>query len=231
MTVKTENYITPEGIEFRLVRKKIRYIRIKITPPDGAVTVSAPPEVSLAEVKKAVSEKSEFIKKAKIKFTYPQKKYVSGELFSVWGKYCPVKIYKAEKNCCVCSGELLEVYVKDVSDRSAIEKTILKYYKESLEEKLKELLPRYEKLTGLKCSGWKVKNMRTRWGSCNHNKKSLNFSLNLAKYPQICTEYVIVHELLHILFPNHGADFKLSLKKYFPKEKEAVSCLKSNKYF
>ena len=90
------------------------------------------------------------------------------------------------------------------------------WYRPILKAKIAELLPALEAQTGLYCSEWRVKDMKTRWGSCNITKKRIWLYLKLVQYPPECLEYVILHELIHLKVPNHSADFYAELDQYMP---------------
>ena len=90
------------------------------------------------------------------------------------------------------------------------------WYRPILKAKIVELLPALEAQTGLYCSEWRVKDMKTRWGSCNTTKKRIWLNLKLVQYPPECLEYVILHELIHLKVPNHSADFYAELDQYMP---------------
>lgn len=88
--------------------------------------------------------------------------------------------------------------------------------KTEFEEKIRTLLPKWEKITGLYCSSWHTRYMTSRWGSCIPSKGRLCFNLQLADKPQVCLEYVILHELMHLRYAGHGEDFKNGLSLYMP---------------
>ncbi len=88
--------------------------------------------------------------------------------------------------------------------------------KAEFDRKVEELLPRWEQITGLYCQSWHSRYMTSRWGSCIPSKGRLCFNLQLADKPESCLEYVILHELLHLAHPGHGADFKADLDRYMP---------------
>lgn len=88
--------------------------------------------------------------------------------------------------------------------------------KEELEEKIRLLLPEWERKTGLFCSSWHTRYMTSRWGSCIPSKKRLCFNLQLADKPQVCLEYVILHELMHLRHPGHGDGFRKDLSAFMP---------------
>ena len=89
-----------------------------------------------------------------------------------------------------------------------------------LNRQISELVPVWEEKTGLHCTEWIIRDMKSRWGSCNTRTGKITFSLQLATMPEDFVEYVILHELLHLRVPNHGSDFKAELDKYMPDWKE-----------
>ncbi len=93
-------------------------------------------------------------------------------------------------------------------------------YRAALKEQIAVLLPMWEERTGLYCNEWRVKDMKTRWGSCNVRDKRIWLNLQLVRYPAECLEYVIVHELCHLQVSNHGAEFKALLDRHMPDWRE-----------
>ena len=97
--------------------------------------------------------------------------------------------------------------------------------KGEFEKKVAAFLPKWEAETQLFCSSWHTRYMTSRWGSCVPSKKRLCFNLQLYDRPEICLEYVILHELLHLKHPGHGADFKADLDRFMPDWRSAVRML------
>lgn len=99
----------------------------------------------------------------------------------------------------------------------------VKAQKEEYRKKLLEVLPgvikKCEKITGLHALEWKTRDMKTRWGSCNIQKKRIWLNIQLAAYPQECLEYVVTHELVHLLVPGHGKEFWAYMDLFFPEWK------------
>ena len=92
--------------------------------------------------------------------------------------------------------------------------------KPELDDKIKILLPKWEKITGLKSSSWHTRYMTSRWGSCIPSKGRVCFNLQLVDKPDECLEYVILHELIHLKCSGHGDDFKKELYRFMPNWKE-----------
>ena len=96
-----------------------------------------------------------------------------------------------------------------------------------LREEIAELLPKWEERTGLHCSGFQIRDMKTRWGSCNTRTGKLWFSLMLAWQPRECVEYVILHEFLHLRYPDHGAAFHAALDRMMPDNRARRALLRT----
>lgn len=95
-----------------------------------------------------------------------------------------------------------------------------------LEERLEQMIDKWEEKTGLKCSSWHTRYMTSRWGSCIPSKKRLCFNLQLADKEDGCLEYVVLHELLHLRHSGHGQGFKTDLTRYMPNWKRYSNMLK-----
>ena len=92
-------------------------------------------------------------------------------------------------------------------------------YKKKLLEVLPQVIRKCERITGLHALEWKLRDMKTRWGSCNIQKKRIWLNIQLAAYPRECLEYVVTHELVHLLVPGHGKEFWAYMDRFFPEWK------------
>ena len=91
------------------------------------------------------------------------------------------------------------------------------WYRKELKKQLPQLIEKWEKVIGVKCNDWGVKQMKTKWGSCNTEKKRIWLNLELPKKPSICLEYILVHELVHLYERNHSDRFFYLMDKFMPK--------------
>lgn len=110
--------------------------------------------------------------------------------------------------------------VRREKDASQLTEDEMKAQKEAYKKKLLEVLPQViqkcERITGLHALEWKLRDMKTRWGSCNIQKKRIWLNIQLAAYPRECLEYVVIHELVHLLVPGHGKEFWAYMDRFFP---------------
>ena len=110
--------------------------------------------------------------------------------------------------------------VRREKDASQLTEDEMKAQKEAYKKKILEVLPQViqkcERITGLHALEWKLRDMKTRWGSCNIQKKRIWLNIQLAAYPRECLEYVVIHELVHLLVPGHGKEFWAYMDRFFP---------------
>ena len=207
-----------DGIKVIVIRKKIKNMYIRIASDCSAV-VTVPLFVSEKSVERFLYDNIDGVKRA-----IGRKKEIRGyDYFTdgyiyVFGEKKTFEI-KDGKSGIVESDDKIIFYTRD-SDRTRADKAVSKFLKEKLTVCLDGLISYWESVTGLKSSGYTVKLMRTRWGSCNCSTKKLNFSLYLADMPKICVSYVVLHEICHIRYADHGAGFKAMLTHYMPKWKK-----------
>lgn len=214
------------GIAYQTVRKKIKSMRLTVLAPDGRVRVSVSPGISDSTVEKFVLSKREWIEKHREKFrnmpkssVLTERKYISGEPFFLWGKMYVLNVEEnKDKNSfsLETDGELAKFTVRPGSDVAARESFVREWYRTLLKEKIEELLPKWEKITGFYCNSWHTKFMTTRWGTCNSSERRIWLNLQLAKKPAECLEYVILHELAHLKVSNHGKNFVAIMDSYMP---------------
>ena len=139
--------------------------------------------------------------------------------FVLLGKNYPLK-KQIGRNGLQIEEDVAVLCLKNPNDSNKEQAVIKDFYKKVLKEYIKKSLPFWESATGLKAESWQIRDMKTRWGSCNTRTKKLWFNLQLAKKDTECIDYVILHELAHIKIPNHSNQFKNFLFKYMPDWKD-----------
>ena len=215
----TEKRLKIAGIELKLVKKRIKNAYIYIKPPEGEVQLSVPLRMSMAEVERFVSSKREWIIKTSEKMRslphQDNERAEDGAVIYLWGKPYFIKCEEdAVKGGYEISEIFVKLYFKENYDPGRAKELLKKMYAALLKERLAERIPFWEERTGLKCSSWSVRYMKSRWGSCNTASKKINLNTRLAEKDPVFLEYVILHELAHTRVPNHGAKFKEILDTY-----------------
>lgn len=205
------------GFQIEVTRKKIKKMYLSIKP-GGQINISAPYRIPNVEIENFVSKHTEWIKKNQEKM-YTIKnlapKYLSRDHIYLFGEQYILHVNEGKKNSVTSSKKNIFLTIHSLTDTNR-EKIINEWYRKKLKEKITVLLPECEKIAGLYCSDWRIKNMKTRWGTCNIATKRIWINLKLAKMSEIYLKYVIFHELAHLAVSNHGPDFKALLSSFMP---------------
>lgn len=206
-------------IEFE--KKRIKNLYIRVLPPDGRVHVSAPLSMPEDEVMKFIISKEDWIRKQqeriKLRNTDTELQYSSGESIPLWGKEYTLIVSEKEGYSRVWTTEYsINLEVRKNSTLEYRKHSIDNFYRKELEGILPDLIAKWENRIGVKSSSWSIRNMKTRWGTCNIRTKNICLNLQLTKKHPICLEYVVVHELVHLLERSHNSIFKAYMDQFFP---------------
>jgi len=211
-------------ITAELTQKKIKNIHLSVYPPDGRVKVSAPESMKIDIIRAFVISKIPWIRKQQQKFKSQEREapreYVDRESHYYLGKRYLLKVIGANQKS--------EVYIRTneivlkhrPGQNQEKRKDLLNHwYREELKRMIPELIEKYEPILNIKVSEFGVKKMKTRWGTCNIQAKRIWLNLELAKKPYECLEYVVVHEMVHLLESSHNKRFQRLMDQYLPKWK------------
>ncbi len=213
--------ISIEAVDIQLTRKPIKNIRLKVYPPDGQVRLSVPVWVSDEQVHLFVTSRLGWIKKQQAHFQAkippPELQMVTGESFYLFGQsYVLEVVERYGRHEIKVQDGTLQLYVRSATTRSNRLRVLSGWYRSQLHQRIPAMLEQWQPIIGVKTSDWGVKNMKTRWGSCNRNKKRIWLNLQLAQKPVECLEYVLVHELTHLLERYHNSHFYGLLDQFLP---------------
>ncbi len=220
------------GYQVVLTRKKIKHIHLRICPPDGELRLSAPLHISLETIEKFITYKLPWIEKAvdtmqtRKQIAIPN--YKDGELHYFLGQPYTLKIteFAGANGIKLHNDFVMEVLTIKTASFEQVEKILFTWYRNELRRLIPDLLTKWEPLVGVYALEWRIKRMKTRWGSCNPAKKRIWLSLELIKRPAACLEYILVHELTHLLEPSHKPHFYSLLTSFMPDWHEADTLLK-----
>jgi predicted metal-dependent hydrolase len=145
-------------------------------------------------------------------------RYVSGETHYLWGNSYRLRVVHRDTRPRVAlhGGGRIEMVVPVSADAAARERVLTEWYRAQLKEAMPALVAKWEPVVGVELAEWRVKRMRTRWGSCNVTARRIWVNLELVKRPVRCLEYVIVHEMVHLLERRHGARFRALMDRFLP---------------
>lgn len=217
------------GISIEVYKKDIKNLHLYVKPPNGNVMVSVPLAMSDEAIERFIRTKISWIKKQVAKFDgqprQSKREHVSGETLFVWGKQYYLQTVYGNKNSLVLSGNKATLTVRKESTAEQRENFIREWYRKLLKAEIAKLLPKWETITDLKAAGWQTKYMTTRWGSCNIKTGKIWLNLQLAKKTPECLEYVILHELVHLVEKKHNELFISLMNKYMPTWREIKATL------
>ncbi|HIH70013.1 M48 family metallopeptidase [Methermicoccus shengliensis] len=216
-----EKLIRVKDIDAIVYKKCIKNFHLSVLPPDGKVRVSVPENVSDETVKLFVIKKYHWIKKHIKSFQeherQTKREYVSGESHYFKGKRYILRIESAKRpKIEIKSKRYIYFYVPPHYTIHQRENYYEKWLRKELKKELEILVPKWEKIIGVKVNEIRIKKMKTKWGSCNPDAKRLWINLELIKKPTKYLEYVIVHELIHLSEKKHNRRFKELMSKYLP---------------
>ena len=219
-----------EDIEIEVIRKNIKNIYITIYKLDGKVQITAPRRTRDEEIWDFALSKLAWVKRHrsnKYQEVQPVKEYVSGEKHLFKGQeYLLNVIYTEKKQKVEIHNNQINLYIKEGSTREQRERVMKEWYRSWLKEEIPKLIEKWEQIIGVKIDFFGVKLMKTRWGTCNPDTKRIWINLELAKRKPRCLEYIVVHELVHLLERYHNKRFYAYMDQYLPHWKEIRKELK-----
>ncbi len=214
------------SIEFELLRKPIKHMRINVLPPDGLVQVVAPDSFTETAIRLAFIARIPWIKKQQKAFLQQarqsERQYVSGECHYLWGRAYRLEVieHSGAHQVRQGKGNYLQLWVRPRTSALNKAKVLHAFYRQQLAEEVPKLLEKWLPRMGVQLQDWRIKHMKTKWGSCNIEASRLWLNLELAKKPYTCLEYVLVHELVHLLERNHNARFMSYMDQFLPDWRE-----------
>ena len=223
--------IVIEDIPILLERKNIKHMYLKVLPPNGEVKITASFKISDDEVANFVKSKKDWIlKKQKLILTNDIKaplKYVTGEKHQLWGKEFELKIILNDKiKKAFVDNEKRIIYLP-AAKRSTIEKRqkiLYEFYRKEVENEISNVLDECTGIVGERPTEIKVRNMKN-WGNCRSRDRRITLNLKLAMKDKICLQYVLIHELTHLIEFNHGKNFKKLMDEFLPNWREIKKIL------
>lgn len=214
--------ILVHGLKVDVVRKNIKNLHLGVYPPEGRVRVAAPLSVDDEAIRLAVISKLAWIKRQQNRFLeqerQSQREYVYRESHYFFGTRYLLNVieYKGSARVEIHNKSRIDLYVPIGSNASKREKVLLEWYRRELKAQIPYLIEKWEEIIGVKVDDWGVKKMKTRWGSCNIEDRRIWLNLELAKKPVQCLEYIVVHEMVHLLERSHNARFRALMDQFLP---------------
>ena len=198
-------------VPIEVQKKRIKNMHLYVKPPYGHVVISAPLRVPNKAIELFARSNLPWVRRQIKRFQEQpraaKRQYVSGETVYLWGVAYGLVVIEAAKPACKIMGDKILLYLPKKSSVAWREKFMREVYRAELIKKAAMLMPKWEQITGLKAREWRTKYMKTRWGTCNIIAKRIWLNVQLAEKPPVCLEYVILHELTHLIEKHHNARF------------------------
>ena len=210
----------------RVTLKNIRNVHLSVHPPDGRVTLTAPtatrPDVARAYAISRIGWIREKQRKLKTQAREAPRQFVTRESHYLWGRRYLLTVDRREAKPSVSlDHKRITLFVRAGSDVKKRSEVIHEWHKSLLHEAVPSLIKKWEAKLGVKVTGYFLQRMKTKWGSCNYQAGHIRLNTELVKKPKDLLEYVVVHEMTHLLERTHTDRFITMLDKYYPFWREA----------
>ena len=211
------------GIRVSVVRKHIKNLHLGVYPPDGRLRVAVPLTVSDEAVRIAVIGKLRWIRRQQAAFAgqarQSKRELLAGESHYYLGRRYRLAVSTAEGKSEVTlrNRNTLELRGSPGMTTQQRERVLSHWYRERLRALATPLIERWQGILGVSVAAWGIKKMKTKWGSCNPTARRIWLNLELVKKPPECLEYLIVHELVHLLVRHHDDRFHALMDKHLPR--------------
>lgn len=220
MTTELKELVV-SGIPVQVVRKNIKNLHLAAYPPDGRVRIAVPLHVDDEAVRLAVASKIGWIRRQQTAYAeqtrQSRREMVTGESHYVRGKRYRLNVIEAPRRSGVrIKGANLELTVRPGTAAEQRRELLNRWHRENLKREIPKLLEKWEPIVGEQAAEWGIKKMRTRWGTCNPDARRIWINLELAKKPPECLEYIVVHELVHLIERSHNDNFKSHMDQVMP---------------
>jgi predicted metal-dependent hydrolase len=204
-----------------VVLKDIKNIHLSVYPPMGHVRIAAPQRMDLDTIRIYAISKLGWIKKQQKKFREQereaQREYLNKESHYFLGKRYMLRVFEQDAPPKVLlKHSTIDLYVRPNSDLQKKHEVMEEWYRERLKEEIPTIIMKWEYLMGVSPNEFAVKKMRTKWGTCNREAKRIWLNLELAKKPYECIEYIVVHEMVHLIERSHNSNFVAIMDHYLP---------------
>lgn len=209
-------------IKIDVIRKNIKNIHLGVYPPNGRVRLAVPTQISEDTIRLFLISKLHWIKKHQKNFQaqerVPPREYKQRESHYFLGnRYLLNIIDDAQRPKVVLNGKkFIDLHIPPNTPTQKRDKILKEWYRSELKKLIPPLIQKWEEKIGVQVNDWQIKQMKTRWGTCNINKKRIWLNLELAKKPLHCIEYIIVHEMVHLLERNHNKKFIGYMDTFLP---------------
>lgn len=221
MNIKQYNF-TVSGLEIDVVQKDIKNIHLAVYPPNGRIRVSSPISTKKESLRLLVISKLSWIKKhiknMEEQVREPRRSYIQGESHWLEGKRYLLNIIEdsTTNKIEIRNKKYIDLYTTTKVDKAKREQLIDGLYRSYLKQQIPELILKWEEKLNVNVDFWGVRKMKTKWGSCNSESGRIWFNLELGKKPVHCLDYIVLHEMIHLIERHHNERFLSIMEQHMP---------------
>jgi predicted metal-dependent hydrolase len=221
-----EETIQIGDIAIAVARKDIKHVHLSVHPPSGRVTLVAPegtrPEVARAYAVSKLPWIRDQQAKLREQARETPRQFVERESHYLWGRRYLLSVREEEGKPSVrLDHRRIVLTIRSGMSRPKREAVMHDWHKSLLHDAVPELIQKWEPRLGVEVAGYFLQRMKTKWGSCNHRARKIRLNTELVKKPKDLIEYVVVHEMLHLIAPTHNEQFLALMSKHYPAWREA----------
>lgn len=212
-------------VPIAVTRKRIKHVHLRVHP-DGRVTISAPISARPQVVEAFAATRLEWIQRQQDRVRRQVREaprlYVSGENHYLWGQPRHLSVIERDGRPGVSvDDDHIRLFIQPGSDTTTRAHVMHAWHKSILREALPPLILNWEQRLNVRLKGYYLRRMKTRWGTCNYRTKHIRLNTELVTKRSHLFEYVLVHEMVHLIVPNHGARFVALMNEHYPAWREA----------
>ena len=211
------------GVSVDVMRKDVRHARLSVYPPDGHVKASVPRHFEEAAVREMILSRLDWIRRKQVFFARrplrSKQRLVTGETHYYLGRRYRLRVLEGDNTragVVLANEDTMELRVRPETDLPGRQAVLVEWYRRQLKSLLPGMVAQWQPVIGVEVAECRVRRMKTRWGSCNIGARRIWLNLDLARVPTGCLEYVLVHEMVHLLERYHNANFHRLMDSFLP---------------
>jgi predicted metal-dependent hydrolase len=211
-------------ISVEVIKKDIRNVHLSVYPPSGRVRISAPLRMDKDTIRVFAIAKLGWIRKQQKKLREQEREaereYLNRESHYVWGKRYLLRVLEKEAPPSVAfKHSALVLTVRPGATEAKKKEVLERWYRDQIKEITPRLIAKWERVIGVRVNNFYVQRMKTKWGSCSAPAGTIRLNSELAKKPRECLEYIVVHEMVHLLERTHNRRFMSLIEQFMPRWK------------
>lgn len=213
-------------MQYKITRKYIKNIIIRLDKY-GNIKVSAPHYVKLYDINHFVESNRTWIESRQKILANNRQTYENNAKIPYFEKYYTLRLIQHSRHKILLNGDYLDMQIQDINNTKKIEKSILAWYSNQSKMLIQSIISKYSNAISRDVCSIRFRSMTTRWGSCNTKKATITLNTILFSKPAICLEYVLLHELIHLIYANHGVEFYRLLESLMPNWRQIKKILEN----